>query len=504
MSAEQPDELQPGRTGEPALEEAPTGDEEKERLQLTVDVASPSACQRHVTVSVDRSDIERYFNDAFSEMMPTAAVPGFRPGRAPRKLVENRFRKEVSEKVKSSLLMDSLSQVSDEQKLAAISEPDLDLEAVDLPDDGPLTFEFDLEVRPEFDVPDWKGLSVARPVREFDDRDVDRRLEKILARYGTLVPYEGKAEPGDYLSLNICATHEGEELASTEEEVVRLASVLSLRDGNVEGFDKLMHQVAAGDVREAEVQLTAEAPNKELRGKRVQLRLEVLEVKKLEAPKLTPEFLQEMGDFNSEEELRSAIRNDLERQLGYHQAQQIRRQITSALTASAEWELPPGLLERQSARELDRTTLELRRNGFSDAEIRARENELRQNIAASTATALKEHFILERIAEEENIEADNQDYDAEVRLIAAQSGESPRRVRARVEKEGLTDALRNQIIERKVVELVRTHARFQDKPFQPDDRDVEAVDFSAGGGDAKPVMPEATESESQPQSDAEG
>ena len=122
--------------------------------------------------------------------------------------------------------------------------------------------------------------------------------------------------------------------------------------------------------------------------------------------------------------------------------------------ASANWDLPPELLKRQSRRELERAVLELRRSGFSDDQIRAHENELRQNTLSTTARALKEHFILERIAEEEKISDDPQDYENEIRLIAAQSGESVRRVRAQLEKRGLMDILRNQIIERKTIELV--------------------------------------------------
>ena len=106
--------------------------------------------------------------------MPKAHVPGFRPGHAPRKLVENRFRKDIAEKVKGELLMDCLAQVNEEQKLSAISEPDFDFEAVELPDEGPLTFEFDVEVRPEFEMPQWSGLKIEKPVREFNAADVER------------------------------------------------------------------------------------------------------------------------------------------------------------------------------------------------------------------------------------------------------------------------------------------------------------------------------------------
>ncbi len=486
-----PKELDEGILDAPegtAAEHSKAGDE-KEPLNLTMSVDSPSACERHVTVTIDRKDIDRYFDEAFTEMMPSAAVPGFRPGRAPRKLVEARFRKDVAEQVKSSLLMDSLSQISDEQKFTAISEPDFDLDAVELPDDGPMTFEFHLEVRPEFDLPEWKGLQVERPVREFDDEDIDRRIHKLIASHGTLVPHDGQAQVGDYVTAHLRSTHNGKQVASAEEMVIRIAAVLSLRDGQVEGFDTLMSGVRAGDRRDVDVQLSADAPNKDLRVKKVTVQFNVLDVKRLETPRLTPEFLHEMGDFQSEDELREAVTKDLQRQLMYHQSQQIRRQITAALTASADWELPPGLLSRQSERELERMMLEMKRNGFSDDEIRARENELRQNSAASTARSLKEHFILERIAEEMDIDASSGDYDVEVQLIAMQSGESTRRIRAQIEKRGLMDVLRNQIVERKVIELVRSHAAFKDTPFEPDKRDIEAIEFAAGGDDTDAQIP---------------
>src|SRR5262245_61089498 len=180
-------------------------DESKEKLDLDVQVTNPSACERHVTVTISRGDIDRYFDDAFGEMMPTATVPGFRTGRAPRKVVEHRFRDEVAEQVKSSLLLDSLEQISEEQRFTAISEPDFDLEAVEVPKEGPMTFEFTIEVRPEFDLPKWKGLKLTRPVRKFSDEDVSEQLEQMLARYGQLAPFEGKASEGDYLSVNIIA-----------------------------------------------------------------------------------------------------------------------------------------------------------------------------------------------------------------------------------------------------------------------------------------------------------
>jgi trigger factor len=178
----------------------------------------------------------------------------------------------------------------------------------------------------------------------------------------------------------------------------------------------------------------------------------------------------------------------------------VREQITSALVQSADWDLPPEMLRRQATRELQRSVLELRRNGYSEAEIRAHENELRQNSAVETARALKEHFILERIAEEEKVEDEPGDYDDEIRLIAAQLNESSRRVRARLEKSGQMDVLRNQIIERKVIARIVEHAKFKDVSYEPPRAQVEAVDHSAAGGDKGQSIPEAQQ-EGLPEND---
>jgi trigger factor len=319
-------------------------------------------------------------------------------------------------------------------------------------------------------------------------------MQRLLSQRGRLVPFEGAAEPGNYISVNITFLDGDNVISKTEEQVLCIRPTLSFRDGNIEKFDKLMKGVKAGETRTAKAKLSDNAPNEALRGKTITASFEVLEVKKLELPELTASFLEELGDIKSEEELRKTLREELQRQLEYHQQQRARQQITQALVASASWDLPPTLLKRQGRRELERAVLELRRSGFGEDEIRAHENELRQNSLTSTARALKEHFILERIAEEEKIADDPQDYEAEIRLIASQSGESVRRVRAQLEKRGLMDILRNQIIERKTIELVLQHAKFKDVPFKPESLDTEAVDESAGGEEPEEAIPEATQS----------
>jgi trigger factor len=476
-------------------EAADEQEEEKEPLNLEVDIQNRSTCERHVKVAIPREDIERYFDKEFSDLMPTAQVPGFRPGRAPRKLIETRFRKDVTEKVKTLLLNDSLTQIHEERKIAAISEPDLDLDAVEMPAEGPLTFEFNLEVRPEFTLPKWKGLKIEKPVREITSGDVDEALHNLLANRGRLVPFDGPAEPGDYITANLSFKDGDRIIAGANEEVIRIRPELSFRDGKIAEFDKLMTGVLAGETRQCPADVAPDAPNPDLRGKKVTAAFEVLEVKKLEIPALTPELLDELGGYKLEADLRDGIKDQLGRQLEYERRRRARRQITAALTEAANWDLPPELLKRQSRRELQRAVMELKRSGFNDDDIRAHENELRQNSAVSTATALKEHFILERIAEEEKIEAEDKDFNEEIALIAAQSNDSPRRVRAQIEKGGYWDILQNQIIERKVIDLILANATFKEVPFQFEHTHAEAVNQALSGehDDIPEAIPEAHE-----------
>jgi trigger factor len=466
----------------PAEEEkTEEGQEEKKRLSLEVKIDKPSACERHVIVTVAKDDVTRYLKEAFDELSPKAELPGFRPGRAPRKLVEHRFKEQISDQVKGKILMDSLTQMSDDHQFTAISEPDFNMDSVQLPEDGPMVFEFDIEVRPEFDLPRWKGLTLERPTHEYSDAEVDERLKQLLSKYGQLEPHEGPIEEGNFVTMTLRTSYDGRQLSQLTEETIEVRPTLSLVDARLEGFDKLLIGKTAGETVTTKLKISPEAENEEFRGKEVDLSLEIVTVEKRKLPEMTRDFLERIGGFADEAELHAEVRKEMERQLKFFQQKRVRQQITTELTVTATWDLPQDLLRRQARRELDRAMMELQSSGFSNEQIQAYLNELHQNAMASTARALKEHFILERIAEDEKIDAGPDDYDNEIDLLAEQADETPRRVRARLEKKGLMDTLRNQIVERKVIELIQQHAEFRDQPYKPPQEEVVAVNYTAAG-----------------------
>lgn len=463
-------------TKDPAeTDEAVETPEDDFKMDLSVNVEDVGPCRKHVRVTVPRSGIDSVQEKAVDELMDKAEVPGFRTGHVPQRLIEKRFKDEIGEQVKQKVLMYSLEQLAEEQDLDPINEPNIDLDSIDIPEEGDFEYEFDVEVRPEFDLPDYKGIAIERPVGEITDEDVEDYLAEFLEQYGHQEPTDEAAELGDYVIVSATFTHNGKQLRQFDELSIRVRPTIRFHDAELDGFDELMVGVGAGDVRETELTISMEADNIEMRGEHVQAAFEILDVKKLVKPDLDREFFDRVN-VTDEDDLRGQIRSMLERQVTYEQRRRTRDQVMESITASAEWDLPEELVSKQTENALRREILEMRQAGFTPREIQARENELRQRSVSMTRQNLKQHFILDRIAEEENIEVTPSDIDTQITVMAIQSGENPRRVRARLVKSGMIENLEAQIREQKAVDVILEHANFEDVEVDPPtDREVEAV-----------------------------
>lgn len=466
-------------------------------LSLGIVIEDTGPCKKHVRITVPRSDIEHIYADEVGQLVSKAEVPGFRVGHVPRKLVEKRLRKELDETVKRRLLLDSLEQLSERDDLEPISQPELDIDDIDIPEEGDFEYEFDVEVRPEFDLPDYAGLKIRRPVKDTTEDEVDAFLERYLSQYGELESCEGGAEANDAVRLSMEFTHNGEALHKISAATVRLRPVLQFSDAELDGFDELMLGVVAGDTREADITVSKEAESIEYRGEVVHARFKVLEVSRLKLPEMNSALFNRIG-VESEAELREEIREMLQRQTLYQQRQAVRAQVTEKITESADWELPESLVMSQVENALRREILEMQQAGFTTQQIQARQNELRQQAVSSTRTALKEHFVLDKIAIQEKIEVTPAEIDAEISMMAMQRGESPRRVRARLMKSGMVENLDAQIRERKAVDVILERAEFEDyEPEAVDQSRIAAVPHSVCGMAVETESGESAEPESE-------
>ncbi len=492
MSTQEPAVEPEEQVEEPAAQPAETEPEsaekaepEPEKLGLEVEITDTGPCKKHLKVEVARADIDRQFALSLKEFRKDAFLPGFRTGRAPGALVERRYRKEVAGQVKQTLLTASMEQLSTDYKLNVITQPTLDPEAVELPDDGPMRFELDLEVQPEFALPAYKALTVRRPVRKLGEADVDGQLKSFLERYAQLVPkLEGAAEPGDTIVADLKFHKDGQPLNEAKEVQFRLQAALQFRDGRVPDLDKALVGAKAGDSRPAKAIIGSGSADPALRGQEVDVTFEVLDLKTLRLPEVDREFLDSIG-FQDLDDLRRGLREALERRVGFQQRQAMRRQIVDQLIAEVPFDLPSELVTRQERTTLQRLVAELKQAGLTDADLRAREAQIRANAHESTLRSLKEFFLLSKIADAEGITIDEADLEHEIDSIADRSDESPRRVRARIEKEGLAEGMAQQILERKSIDRILEFVKIEDVASE-EEKVVETLDESAaaaGSGD---------------------
>jgi trigger factor len=192
----------------------------------------------------------------------------------------------------------------------------------------------------------------------------------------------------------------------------------------------------------------------------------VHEVQRLEVPAVDAEFLSGMG-LEAAEDFEKLVSDSVERQLVYQQRQQTREQLLQQITATADWDIPEELLRQQTDNALRREMLEMSQAGFSREQIAARESQIRQNAVEDTRAALKQHFILDRIATEQEIDASQQEVDMELSMMAYQSGEPIRRLRARMVKSGMMENMYAQLRERKTVDYLLEQVSFEDVPHEP-------------------------------------
>jgi len=441
------------------------GSETPPKLKQTVELKDIGPCKKHIKVTVDRGDLDKKLQEKFKGLVVDSNVAGFRPGKAPRKIVEKRYHKEVSDQVKAEVLLQSLEQLAEEHDVAPLSAPDIDPFKIELPKEGPLVYEFEVEVRPQFDLPNYKGLKIRRPVHIYTEEEVAQEKRRLLAPHGQVVPKEnGTVEVGDIITTDIISRDGDRVLNELKELTIRVEPRLAFKDGVAEHFGDQLKGAKEGDKRVVDLTLSSSVSDDSLRGITVKATFEIKDVKTLRLPELTHEFLHEFG-VHTEEQLDELVRVILQRRLEYQQRQSAREQVLSHIAAASSWQLPEDLLARQARKSLARRIMEMRSEGISEEEIQGRQRILQQDILRTTALALKEHFVLQKIAEVEKIDVDEDDLSDEIDRIADQYQDSPRRVRARLEKEDMMEALAAELIEHKALDLILESAEYEDVPL---------------------------------------
>lgn len=481
---------------------------ESPRLDLRAEIEPRGPCRRHVKITVPEQEIQRQFDESLKAFDRDMPIPGFRPGKAPRSLIRKRYRKEVSQQVRSALILACLEQIEKEQDLKAISEPELDFEAIELPDEGPLEFAFDVDVQPDFELPDYKGLTVRRPVVKLTDEQLQQYFDKALESQAEIVPkLEDGAELGDTILATIVFRDQGEEIQRFEEVEFRFVKELKLQDAWIRGLDQTLAGVRPTETRATQAEVIPDAADPDLKGRTIDVEFQVLDLKTTRRPELDEDLARSAG-FESLEELKESYRKNLERQYRHEADQAVRRQVLDQLLQKVTIELPDELVRREQSSVLQRMINRLQNAGYPQNSIRAREAELRANAHETSLRNLKEFFLLSKIGEAEDLKVSDEDIEEEIQGLAFESDESPRRLRSQLEKSGGIEDLRNQLLDRRTIDRILEYSNVElDTAAEPSaDPDIELLEHAVAGGvthdgdeDSEPEPESESESESESQ-----
>ena len=424
----------------------------------TVEDAGP--CKKLLQVVVPAAEVSEKVNESYEKLRESVNVDGFRKGHAPRRLLERRFGEKVLEEVKETLMMEASQAALDEHGFTAIGEPSFD--NVEYSEGADLTFQVTVEIRPEFDLPDYKGLRLVRAKAVVTDEDVAEGLDRLRRRRATPAPAprDAGAEDGDSLTVNWTASVEGEEVA-TDRGVDISVGAGGFGSMIAPGMGEVLRGVKAGETRELDVAFPDVYPVERCRGKDGKASVSVVTVMRPVLPELNDEFAAGL-DFESLDELKETLRAQTLSRREREADGDLGRQATEMLLGQVEIELPEGLIKRQAQNSLVRRRLQLQYQGVPEDEI---EEELAQQQGASEETAerdFKVFFLFERIAEKEKLFVTENEVENRIALLANSYRLSPQQMRRHLDERGSVSQLRVQMREERVMEFIVSNADIQD------------------------------------------
>jgi len=388
-----------------------------------VKVTSETLPERQVRlqIEVDAERHARAMEEAYRRLAPRVQIRGFRPGKAPRPLIEKQLgRHRLLDEALDILLPDVYREAIDEQDLSPVANP-----SVELVSHEPLVFSATVPLQPVIDLGDYTSLRLPREKPTVSDEQMEEAITDLRRRYGTVEPVDRPAQKGDVVRGDLRAEVEGETLFAQEEIEYRLrdeslASLPGLADAVV-GLKK-------GDAVEKTVDVAADFADSRLAGKKATYKIAVHDVKEEKLAPLDDSFAKEVGEgFESLQALRDRVRADLQRQADDAALHSYEHAVVDALVETVKLEYPAVLLEREIDHILDDQANLDPRDPQAQALYLARmgksEQEVRDSAREEAEQRLRRSLVLSEFAEAENITVDDAAVEAELQSMAASAGE---------------------------------------------------------------------------------
>lgn len=431
---------------------------------MNVQVSDLNETRKLLTVTLDQAEVDLEFATLVAEFAKQASLPGFRPGKAPAAMIQKRFAKELREEFKGRVVSKAYRQGLEQSKVDVLSI--VDVAEGEFAPGSPAEIKVTVDVRPTFELPNYKGLATEVAAAEATDAEVDQVIEGMRAERADFKVAERPSAKGDYVRFGYTGTLDGQPLAGIVGDKAIYASapqtweeVEGQNEGLLPGVAAQIGGLKAGDRKDVTVSFPAEfSAVPALAGKQVVYAIEVQEVRERALPALDEAFFK-ANQVDSLDALKAQVKTGLARRKEYENRAAQRRQVTDALVAAANFPVPESLVASERDGVLRQFIEENMRRGVPQEDFEKNKKELFESASKAAVARVKVQLLLARIAEAEKIKVDDKDFNQWFMREAMRSGQKPDKLVKEIgrDREQLR-AIQQQILFDKALDFVVAQA----------------------------------------------
>jgi trigger factor len=433
---------------------------------VNVTIESLAPCKKLVRVEVEAPKVDETLAAVTKDFQREANLPGFRPGKAPRDMVLRKYNKDIEDEAKRKLISEAYKQAVEEQKLDVLGYPDI--EEIHFSRGQPLQFAATIETAPDFELPEYKAIPVKRETRSVTDEDIERALEALRQPQTTFKTVDRPAQTGDIAVVNYAGTCEGKpitDFAPTAKGLTTQSNFWIEIGANsfIAGFGDQLLGAKAGDQRTVTVVFPADFVTPAVAGKQGVYAVEVVEIKEKALPPLDEAFAKNYGAENLEK-LREGVRRDLDNELAYKQNRTIRNQLVRSLLNRVNFELPESSVAQETRNVVYDIVQENAKRGVSRETIEKQKEQIYSAAAQGARERVKVAFLLQKIAEKEDIKVSQEEIGQRIsRLAATYQIPADKFLKDLQKRNGLIE-IYDQVMNEKVIDFLQQNARIEDVP----------------------------------------
>jgi len=433
-------------------------------VNITVENLAP--CKKLLRVEVDAKTVDEAFETVTKDFQKSAALPGFRPGKAPRPLVLKKYEADIKDEVKRKLIGDHYRKALDEKKISVVGYPDI--EEIQFGRGQALQFAATVETAPEFQLPEYKGLPAKREAKSVTEADVERALGMLAQQHTKFETVAREAKMGDIAVVNYTGTCDGKPILETAPTAKGLTENKSfwvdIAPGSfIPGFTDQLIGAKAGDQRTVTVDFPADFVTRQLAGKKGVFAVEILEVKEKILPPVDDELAKKY-DAENLGKLREGVQRDLENELKYSQGKAVRSQIVRALLNAANFDLPESAVANETRNVVYDIVRENTQRGVARDLIEKQKDEIYSAAAQSAKERVKLAFLIQRIAEKEGIQVSQDEVLRRTQSLAAAYQIPLDKFIKDLQKRNGVAELYDQIAHEKVLAFLEQNAKIEEVP----------------------------------------